>query len=48
MNNDNQEMLRAWLIFISLLFPIEQDGKIKMTQNEENNLNMLIKEIKDN
>ena len=47
MNNENQDMLRLWLIFAMLLFPTEQNGKLKMTQNEENNLNMLMKEIGD-
>ena len=45
MNNENQDMLRIWLIFAMLLFPTEQDGKLKMTKNEENNLKMLMKEI---
>ncbi len=45
MNNENQDMLRLWLIFAMLLFPTEQNGELKMTQNEENNLNMLLKEI---
>ena len=45
MNNENQDMLRLWLIFAMLLFPTEQNGELKMTQNEENNLNMLMKEI---
>ena len=45
MNNENQDMLRIWLIFAMLLFPTEQNGKLKMTKNEENNLKMLMKEI---
>ena len=47
MSNENQDMLRLWLIFAMLLFTTEQNGELKMTQNEENNLNMLIKEIRN-
>ena len=47
MNNENQDMLRLWLIIAMILFPTDPNGKLKMTQNEENNLNMLMKEIGD-
>lgn len=45
MNNENQDMLWLWIIFTALLFPLKENGELKMTQNEENNLNMLMKEI---
>ena len=31
MNNENQDMLRLWLIFAMSLFPTEQNRKLKMT-----------------
>lgn len=47
MNNKANDLLWIWIIFAMLLFPIEQNGELKMTKNEENNLNMLMKEIAD-
>lgn len=47
MNNENQDVLWLWIIFTALLFPLKENGELKMTQNEENNLNMLMKEIVD-
>lgn len=45
--NNKTNLLWAWIIFITLLFPLKETCELKMTKNEENNLNMLIKEIGD-
>ncbi len=43
---DNKiNLLWAWIIFTALLSPLKENCELKMTKNEENNLNMLIKEI---
>lgn len=45
MNNKTNDLLWVWIIFTALLFPLKENGELKMTKNEEANFNMLVKEI---
>ena len=48
MNNKTNDLLWVWIIFTALLFPLKENGELKMTKNEEANFNMLVKEIGEN
>ena len=45
MTNKTNDLLWVWIIFTALLFPLKENGELKMTKNEEANFNMLVKEI---